>query len=78
MKNFFKKRSVLITAGILCISIFLAGCSDKKEQGQENLTPVTLSEVAHSIFYAPQYAAYEPVSYTHLDVYKRQFLYPLR
>ena len=59
MKNFFKKRSVLITAGILCISIFLAGCSDKKEQGQENLTPVTLSEVAHSIFYAPQYAAYE-------------------
>ena len=26
---------------------------------EENLTPVTLNEVAHSIFYAPQYAAIE-------------------
>lgn len=27
--------------------------------GAEELTPVTLNEVAHSIFYAPQYAAIE-------------------
>ncbi|MEG2350345.1 MAG: ABC transporter substrate-binding protein, partial [Hungatella sp.] len=34
----------------------LVGCSAKSESG---LTPVTLNEVAHSIFYAPQYAAIE-------------------
>ena len=35
----------------------LAGCSKKADDG--NLTPLTLCEVAHSIFYAPQYAAIE-------------------
>lgn len=47
-----------IICGILMGSMVLAsitGCQ-KKESG---LTPVTLNEVAHSIFYAPQYAAIE-------------------
>ncbi len=42
---------LLFTLGISC----LAGC--KKDDGK--LTKVTLNEVAHSIFYAPQYAASE-------------------
>lgn len=39
-----------------CLAAFLAAGCQKKEAG---LTPVTLNEVAHSIFYAPQYAAIE-------------------
>ena len=38
-----------------------AGKNEEKE-----LTKVTLNEVAHSIFYAPQYVTIEAVSYTHL------------
>lgn len=37
--------------------ISLAGCGSKGTSS--DLTPVTLNEVAHSIFYAPQYAAIE-------------------
>lgn len=43
-----------ILTGAACISI-LSGCG-KAESGN---TPVTLNEVAHSIFYAPQYVAIE-------------------
>lgn len=49
-----KKMAVLLLAVSLS-AVSLAGCK-KAEQGQ---TKVTLSEVAHSIFYAPQYAAIE-------------------
>ena len=35
----------------------LVGCGKKEEE--KGLTPVTLNEVAHSIFYAPMYAAIE-------------------
>ena len=43
----------------MCIrdSLCLAGCA--RESADDGLVPVTLSEVAHSIFYAPQYAAIE-------------------
>lgn len=40
-------------AALLCLS----GCASKN--AKSGLTPVTLNEVAHSIFYAPQYAAIE-------------------
>ena len=59
MKKRNRKWVSLMAVGILLITVLLSGCLEKKDQGQENLTPVTLSEVAHSIFYAPQYAAYE-------------------
>ena len=36
--------------------LVLSGCSQSETSG---LTPVTLNEVAHSVFYAPQYAAIE-------------------
>lgn len=41
---------------LLCLT-FLTGCSSKPTGS--NLTPVTLNEVAHSIFYAPMYVAIE-------------------
>ena len=50
MKNRF--MFVLIVA-ILGMSLVLSGCSNKTEP----LTKVKLSEVTHSIFYAPQYVA---------------------
>lgn len=49
MKKIFP---LMLTACLALTS--LTGCSE-----QTNLTPVTLNEVAHSIFYAPQYAAIE-------------------
>ncbi len=41
---------------ILCT---FSGCKKEKEPTEATLTPVTLNEVAHSIFYAPQYVAIE-------------------
>ena len=55
-----KRLSVLLaltlTVSILCAG--LAGCGKSGTQ-EKNLTKVTLNEVAHSIFYAPQYVAIE-------------------
>ena len=51
MKKIVSLFLILFTAAALT----LAGCG----RGSDDLTPVTLSEVAHSIFYAPQYAAIE-------------------
>lgn len=52
MKKFI---SIAMAFAMVCLS--LAGC--QKTDGGGSLTPVTLNEVAHSIFYAPQYAAIE-------------------
>lgn len=48
-----KKIFPLILTACLALTT-LTGCGEKS-----SLTPVTLNEVAHSIFYAPQYAAIE-------------------
>lgn len=50
-----KRRGIAVLAVILLVAVFLPGCS--KSDG--SLTKVQLNEVAHSIFYAPQYAAIE-------------------
>ena len=54
------KNSILRTLSCLALTVFLAagllGCGG---DGKSGLTSVTLSEVAHSIFYAPQYVAIE-------------------
>ena len=51
-----KKLICMATAAaMVCLS--LTGC--QKTDSGSSLTPVTLNEVAHSIFYAPQYAAIE-------------------
>lgn len=65
-----RKRWIIVTAGISCL--LLAGCGSagkrasegtsgetKETVSEEQLIPVTLSEVAHSVFYAPQYVAIE-------------------
>ena len=65
MKKFV---SVFLTAAMAAAS--LTGC--QSGGSSDALTPVTLNEVAHSIFYAPQYAAIELGYFK--DVYKRQVL----
>ncbi|MBQ8639173.1 MAG: ABC transporter substrate-binding protein, partial [Lachnospiraceae bacterium] len=42
---------------LLALMLVLEGC--RKENTDQELTKVVLNEVAHSIFYAPQYAAIE-------------------
>ncbi|WP_310603903.1 ABC transporter substrate-binding protein [Anaerosporobacter sp.] len=49
-----KSRRIAIILVLLMVMTLLAGC--KKDS---NLTKITLNEVAHSIFYAPQYVALE-------------------
>lgn len=52
-----KKRLIALLLIVAAMAISLSGC---KNAGQNsNLTKVTLNEVAHSIFYAPQYVAIE-------------------
>lgn len=52
----FRRAAAAAVTAALGISS-LTGCG--KKASEEKLTPVTLNEVAHSIFYAPQYAAIE-------------------
>ena len=52
-----KRFLSLLMAGSLT-ALSLSACSSSGSSGNGG-TPVTLSEVAHSIFYAPQYAAIE-------------------
>lgn len=49
-----KKWISLLLVGLMGLT---AGCG--KQEAAADLTPVTLNEVAHSIFYAPQYVAIE-------------------
>lgn len=53
MKQLFRFLAALSLTGLALTGCKGDGAPDK------NLTPVTLNEVAHSIFYAPQYAAIE-------------------
>ena len=53
LKRFFKIASVFSIA--LCIVLMGCSCFEK----DNSLKKVTLSEVTHSVFYAPQYAALE-------------------
>lgn len=53
-----KKKISVLFAVVLGIVATFTGCGKgKKEEAQ--LVPVTLNEVAHSVFYAPQYVAIE-------------------
>ncbi len=51
-----KKTCAYVLAAVLSLSV-LSGC--QASPSTQKLTPITLNEVAHSIFYAPQYAAIE-------------------
>lgn len=55
-----KKFSLLLA--VILILTMICGCHDsslEQTASDDQLTPVTLNEVAHSIFYAPQYVAIE-------------------
>ncbi|MDO4268799.1 MAG: ABC transporter substrate-binding protein [Eubacteriales bacterium] len=56
MKKSIKAGAACILALAAAIVPALSGCGKAADSA---LTPVTLNEVAHSIFYAPQYAAIE-------------------
>ena len=49
--------SIFIGVIILCLVIIIAIYYIFKDNDNSNLTKVTLAEVAHTIFYAPQYVA---------------------
>ena len=53
-----KRNKFAAALAVLTLLTNLTGCGQAKETGGA-LEPVTLNEVAHSIFYAPQYAAIE-------------------
>lgn len=51
-----KKTLISIILFLIVVAIIILGIFQNKKE-DNNLTKVTLAEVAHSIFYAPQYAA---------------------
>lgn len=58
MKN--KKRIALAVAVVLAVTALpMTVFASKKDKEDEKLSKVTLNEVAHSVFYAPQYVAIE-------------------
>ena len=58
MKN--KKRIALAVAVVLAVTeLPMTVFASKKDKEEEKLSKVTLNEVAHSVFYAPQYVAIE-------------------
>lgn len=50
-------KKIIISIFIIFIIIFISIFAYKKESNNNNLTKVKVAEVAHSIFYAPQYLA---------------------
>ena len=62
-----KKKSFLLSFLILFALLALVGC--KKHPSGETLSKVTLNEVAHSIFYAPQYVAIQEGYFAEEGIY---------
>ena len=58
MKKHFRFRLICSLMLILSVGLFTA-CGSKEATNTQELTKVTLNEVAHSIFYAPMYVAIE-------------------
>lgn len=54
-KIFAAALSLLLVSGMMASSVL----AEEKTESKKELTKVTLNEVAHSIFYAPQYSAIE-------------------
>lgn len=56
-----KKKFMALTMVLCMAAALFTGCGDKTGTSAkaDGLTPVTLNEVAHSIFYAPMYVAIE-------------------
>ena len=54
-----KKKIIAVFLTALTLTCTLSFTGFAEEKSKKELTKVTLNEVAHSIFYAPQYAAIE-------------------
>lgn len=52
-----KKIIVSIILFLVVITVILISVFNNRNENNTNLTKVTVAEVAHSIFYAPQYLA---------------------
>lgn len=57
MKKFLKRG--LLPLMLVLVMAFSCACGSQNGGNDSKLTPVTLNEVAHSIFYAPMYVAIE-------------------
>ena len=67
MKN--KKWIALAAAVVLAVTALpMTVFASKKDKEEEKLSKVTLNEVAHSVFYAPQYVAIEEGYFTEEDL----------
>lgn len=54
------KKVVSILSSLAISAVFITGCSNESNESKKlnkNLEKVTIAEVTHSVFYAPQYAA---------------------
>ncbi|MEF9992399.1 MAG: ABC transporter substrate-binding protein [Peptostreptococcaceae bacterium] len=52
------KKAIAVLSSIALSTVLLAGCTPKDESTtKKELDKVSIAEVAHSVFYAPQYAA---------------------
>ena len=54
--NYRNCLKILCSISVVCLCCTCMGCSKTKSTGS---TSITLNEVAHSVFYAPQYVAIE-------------------
>lgn len=52
-----KRTIVSLILFIIVLAVTIFGVYKNKDNTKENLTKLTVAEVAHSIFYAPQYVA---------------------
>lgn len=59
MAKFFKKITALTLCILLVFPCFACSALPSHKKNDNSLTRITLSEVTHSIFYAPQYVAIE-------------------
>lgn len=51
------KKLRILGVGLLLTALLASGCGNKAVSNEENLQPIKVGEVTHSIFYAPQYVA---------------------
>ncbi len=51
------KKIISLVSSLALSTVLLTGCSTNQVVKEDSLDKVTIAEVAHSVFYAPQYAA---------------------
>ena len=69
-----KKIISMLLAGAMIGTLVLTGCSSGKEPAKEGGTKVAKEDGKYVIGFANASVSNSSVSYTHLDVYKRQAL----